>query len=203
MAKPQENLQSAATEALIAAGDSAQAEDVAALEAASAGAQRRLKTSRSSIVQRMIFDEAPQLTELCSGADRMLNFDHSAAQQILGTSLELLAAGQAFDPEKKISSQLRSAVAAEGGYGFTVPTEFGGLEKNYSQLAWLEEALAANGLSALAVELSGQLTIGSSALLGYGTEQQRKDNRINGQTGCFFHWFLNFFLPTSCCNIFN
>lgn len=174
MAKPQEDSQSAATEALIAAGDAAQAEDVAALEAASAGAQRRLQPSRKSIVERMMFGDTPELSELYSGADRMLSHDHSAARSIVETSQELLAQGRAFSADKKISAQLRNAVATAGGYGFTVPTKFGGLEHNYSQLAWLEEALAANGLGALAVELSGQLTIGSSALLGYGTAQQRE-----------------------------
>ena len=37
----------------------------------------------------------------------------------------------------------------------------------------MEEALASNGIGALAVEISGQLTIGSSSLLGYGTDYQK------------------------------
>ena len=164
---------SAAAEALAAAGDKAQAEDIAALEAASERAQSRLGNTRKSLVERMIYGPRPGIGELCSGADRMSDSGHSAADAILDTSLGLLVGGQAFAADRKISGKLRKAVAADGAYGFTVPAEFGGKGLDYSKLATLEEGLAANGLGALAVEVSGQLTIGSSALLGYGTEKQR------------------------------
>jgi len=168
-----ENGHSTAVEALAAAGDRAQAEDVAALEAATEGAQRKLDITRDSLVERMIYGPAPGVDELCSGADRMLEARQNAGDDILEISLAQLAAGQAFSADGKISQQLRDAVAAEGGYGFTVPVTFGGLGLSYSSLACLEEDLASNGMGSLAVELSGQLTIGSSALLGYGSEQQR------------------------------
>ena len=42
------------------------------------------------------------------------------------------------------------------------------------ELAAVEEALAANGLGPLAVEISGQLTIGAGSLLAYGDEQQQR-----------------------------
>jgi len=164
---------SAAVEALVAAGDTAQAEDIAGLESASLGAQNKLNITRGSLVERMIYGRAPGVGELCSGADRMLKSRHSAVDTIVDTSLGLLAGGLAFSADKKISEQLREAVAADGAYGFTVPAEFGGRGLDYSQLACLEEELAANGLGSMAVEVSGQLTIGSSALLGYGTERQR------------------------------
>lgn len=173
MSVPSENTRSAAAEALAAAGDRSQAEDIAALEAASRGAERKLGTTRSSLVERLIYGPLPDVSELCSGADRMSKSGHAVADTIIDSSLALLAGGQAFSADKKVSAALRAAVAADGAYGFTVPTEFGGKGLDYSQLACLEEDFAANGLGAMAVEVSGQLTIGSSALLGYGSEQQR------------------------------
>ncbi len=173
MTVPTENLRSAAAEALAAAGDRSQAEDIAALEAASLGAQQKLGASRMSLVERMIYGPAPDISELTAGADRMSRSAHAALDCVVDTSLALLAGGQAFSADNKISRELRQAVARDGAYGFTVPVEFAGKGLNYSQLACLEEKLAANGLGALAVEVSGQLTIGSSALLGYGTDEQR------------------------------
>ncbi len=163
---------SAATEALVIAGDQAQAEDVAALEAALEGARAKLKTSRTGLVERMIYGPAPAVEELCSGAVRMLGARTDVADRIVDTSMGLLAAGEAFTADGKISAKLREKVAADGAYGFSVPTEFGGKGLDYSQLAVMEEDFAANGLGALAVEVSGQLTIGSSALLGYGSGEQ-------------------------------
>lgn len=163
---------SAASEALAAAGDQQQAEDISVLESASDAAQKKLKTVHSSLVERMVFGTSPALAELCSGGVSYLQSRTESANKILRCSRELLAREQNLDEAGKISPALRQAVAAEGGYGFTVPEAFGGLGLSYSQLAILEEALAANGLGALAVELSGQLTIGSSALLGYGNQAQ-------------------------------
>ncbi|MHA6690891.1 acyl-CoA dehydrogenase family protein [Devosia sp. A449] len=54
-----------------------------------------------------------------------------------------------------------------------MPAEFGGRAQSYLQLAHIEEALSANGLGPIAVEISGQLTIGAGALLGFGTDMQR------------------------------
>lgn len=173
MTSPQTKKHSAAVEALIAAGDGKQAEDIAGLEAANTGVQNKLKITRSSLVERMIYGPPPDIAELCSGADSMMNSGHTATDKILDTSLRLLAGGQAFSSDGKISTKLREAIAADGAYGFTIPVEYGGLGLDYSQLACLEESFAANGLGALAVEVSGQLTIGSSSLLGYGTDEQR------------------------------
>jgi alkylation response protein AidB-like acyl-CoA dehydrogenase len=173
MTSPDKKPRSAAVEALVAAGDSAQAEDIAALESASVGAQNKLRITRGSLVERMIYGPRPEVGELSSGAESMTSSRHTAADAILDTSLGLLAGGEAFTADKKLSGQLREAVSSDGAYGFTVPAEFGGLGLDYSQLACLEEDLAANGLGSLAVEISGQLTIGSSALLGYGTDEQR------------------------------
>ncbi len=173
MSNLQQKTGSAATEALLVAGDATQAADVAALEAAQSGAQQKLGTTRVSLVERMLYGPQPSVHELASGAVHMLASGHPGSDRILEKAMACLASGEAFTADGKISDQLRSAVAADKSYGFTVPAQFGGLGLNYSQLACLEEQLAANGLGSLAVEISGQLTIGSSSLLGYGTDAQR------------------------------
>lgn len=172
MSTSQQTSRSAATEALLAAGDREQAEDISALESAADSAQRKLAIRRKNLVTRMIFGSSPSIAELCSGADRMRNASHEASDNILSNALNVFLSGQAFTADNKISRQLRRAVAMDKAYGFTVPLKFSGLGLSYSQLACLEENFAANGLGSLAIEISGQLTIGSSALIGYGTETQ-------------------------------
>lgn len=163
---------STAVNALMAVGDKTQAEDVAVLEAAIASAHQKINTTRSSLVERLIYGPQPDINELCSGVDQMLKSRTQAADNIVDSALKDVANGQAFTAENKISSHLRKTLASNGAYGFTIPTEFGGLGLDYSQLAYLEENFTARGLGALAVEISGQLTIGSSALLGYGSAEQ-------------------------------
>jgi len=96
------------------------------------------------------------------------------AHPALTAALDCLAAGSAFSADGKLSDALRRTVAQVGVYGLTVPGEYGGRGESYLQLAHLEESLAANGLGPLAVEISGQLTIGAGSLLGYGSEAQRR-----------------------------
>lgn len=170
--KAEEDTKSAASEALAAAGDRQQAEDVSGLENASDAAGKKLNLVHHSLVERMVFGDSPSLQELCSGGESFKRSASSEASTILQRSLEQLTNRQAFTGDNAIAETLRQAVAGEGAYGFTVPQQYGGLGLGYSQLAILEEALAANGLGSLAVELSGQLTIGSSALLGYGNPEQ-------------------------------
>lgn len=167
------NRPSTAAQALAASGDQQQAEDVEALEAATAGAAKKLATRRASLIKRLLFGPVPTLDELCAGSQAMQAAANPVIDETLAAALEVARANQSLDENGKISARLRQAVAKKGAYGFTVPTEYQGLGLNYSQLALLEEALASNGLGALAVEVSGQLTIGSSALLGYGDSQQR------------------------------
>lgn len=167
------NGKSAATEALAAAGDHLQAADVGALDEAMSGASKKLNITKSSLVERLIYGPQPELSELTSGINAMNAAKTSEADKILDTALSLLESGQAFTSDGKLSSKLREEVSSNTAYGFTVPGEFGGLGLNYNQLAILEESLASNGLGALAVELSGQLTIGSSSLLGYGDDKQK------------------------------
>lgn len=164
---------SAATEALSAAGDHLQAQDVGALDEAMSGASKKLNITNSSLVERLIYGPQPDISELTSGVVAMTNAKTKEADAILDTALSLLESGQAFDTDGKLSSTLRKEVSSNKAYGFTVPAEYGGLGLNYNQLAILEESLASNGIGALAVELSGQLTIGASSLLGYGDDNQK------------------------------
>ncbi|BFM49394.1 acyl-CoA dehydrogenase family protein [Marinomonas sp. THO17] len=168
-----ESRTSISAQALKAAGDHSQAEDIAALEQAADAAGRHLDTTQSSLLQRMIYGPKPDMEELQSGVNNMKQSYTPDATRILQAGLACLEQDQAFGEDGKITSRLRNAVAEEGAYGFTVPTQYGGQGKRYSEFACLTEDFAANGLGALSVEISGQLTIGSSALLGYGTESQK------------------------------
>ncbi len=164
---------SAATEALSAAGDHLQAQDVGALDESMSGAAKKLNTTQSSLVERLIYGPQPNISELTSGAEEMNNAKTKEADEILETALNLLESGQAFESDGKLSNTIREEVAKKNAYGFTVPAQYNGLGLNYNQLAIMEEGLASNGIGALAVEISGQLTIGSSSLLGYGTDYQK------------------------------
>ncbi len=162
---------STAAQALEAAGDSEQAADVAALDDAALNAQTRLGAGRASLVKRLIYGPRPDPTELASGT-RIGSDPGPEGRAILDAAIECLRAGRAFTSDSKLSAELRATVAREKAYGFTVPSEFGGAGGSYGQLALVEEALAANGLGALAVEVSGELTIGAGSLLAYGSQEQ-------------------------------
>jgi len=163
---------STAAQALAAAGDAESARDVGQLDTAAAAAQRRLARTRSGLVERLIFGPRPSPDELQSGA-RMAAGRAAQDDAVVRAALDCLARGTAFTADRRLSAELRAAVAAAKGYGFTVPTEFGGRGASYGELALVEEELAAHGLGALAVEISGELTIGAGSLLAYGTEAQR------------------------------
>jgi alkylation response protein AidB-like acyl-CoA dehydrogenase len=163
---------STAAQALAAAGDVESARDVGALDDAALAAQEKLGADTRSLVERLIYGPLPGAAELQSGA-RMANELEGKGQPVIDAALACLARGEAFDVDHKISTQLREAVAAEKAYGLTVPLEFGGVGAGYPDLAITEEELSANGLGALAVEISGELTIGAGSLLGYGTSEQK------------------------------
>src|SRR5262245_10106148 len=165
--------QTTATKALAAAGDLESARDVGAIDAAAAAAQKKLGKSKRSLVERLIYGPAPSAAELQSGA-RATKDAAARGQAIVREALACLRRGEAFTADGKLSGALRAAVAKEKAYGFTVPAEFGGLAASYAELAVTEEELAANGLGALAVEVSGELTIGAGSLLAYGTDAQKK-----------------------------
>lgn len=165
---------STAAKALAAAGDAESARDVGALDDAAKQAAARLGASKKGLVERLIYGPLPETEELQSGARGAANADRSSGDVVLDAALQTLQRGEAFTADGKLSTTLRQQVAAAGAYGFTVPGEFGGKDGEYVQLALLEEELAANGLGPLAVEVSGELTIGAGSLLAYGTDEQKK-----------------------------
>ncbi|MEO6102712.1 MAG: acyl-CoA dehydrogenase family protein, partial [Pseudoxanthomonas sp.] len=155
-----------------AAGDKAGAIDIRALDVDLERASQKAKPNRKSLVERLIFGPSPGLEEL--GAGGAAHVQNAATRQpMVEEAIARLAAGEAFTADGKLSAELRRAVSAKGAYGFTVPAEFGGLGGTYQSFAVPEEELAANGLGALAVEISGHLTIGSGSLLGYGSKGQK------------------------------
>lgn len=168
---------STAAQALAAAGDAEQARDVAALDDSAIAAQARLGASRAGLVQRLVYGPAPKFDELASGAKIGAGLDgkglSKAGAAMVKAAIGCIGKGVAFEADAKLSAALRKAVADEKGYSFTVPESFGGAGSNYGDLALAEEALAANGLGALAVEISGELTIGAGSLLAYGTDAQK------------------------------
>jgi alkylation response protein AidB-like acyl-CoA dehydrogenase len=161
---------STAAQALAAAGDAESARDVGALDSAAVAAQQRLARTRNGLVERLIYGPTPAPAELQSGT-RIGTPDND--DEVVRAALHCLAAGRAFTADGKIAGELRAAVTKAQGYGFTVPAEFGGRGQSYGALARVEEQLAAHGMGALAVEISGELTIGAGSLLAYGTQSQR------------------------------
>ncbi len=164
---------STAAKALAAAGDQESARDVAALDGAARGVERKLAAVRSGLVERLLYGPVPSMAELQSGAElarRVAGSELGVVDAALGS----LARGEAFTADARLSAALRRTVAAEKAFGYTVPAAFGGAGASYGELAAVEEALAANGLGPLAVEISGQLTIGAGSLLAYGDERQQR-----------------------------
>ncbi len=172
--EPKQTTSSTAAKALSAAGDAEQARDVGALDDAALGAQRRLGRTKRGLVERLIYGPQPAVAELASGARLAQAETTPHGRAVLDAALACLRRGEAFTADRKLAAALRQEVASAKAYGFTVPASFGGLGGSYGDLALLEEDLAANGLGALAVEISGELTIGAGSLLGYGTDAQKK-----------------------------
>ena len=165
---------STAARALAAAGDAESARDVGALDDAAKMAAARLGRKRRGLVERLIYGPPPDTAELQSGAEAAGRADRGPGDAVVAAALDALGRGEAFTADGKLSAGLRRAVADAGGYGFTVPAEFGGRDAAYVQRAWVEEEVAANGLGPLAVEISGELTIGAGSLLAYGSDAQRR-----------------------------
>jgi len=159
--------------ALAAAGDAESARDVGALDRAAQAVERKLAARRVGLVERLIYGPPPAVAELQSGGV-MAQAVSGSEEAIVAVALGCLARGEAFTANGRLSTALRKTVAAEKAYGYTVTAEFGGRGASYGQLAAVEEALAANGLGPLAVEISGQLTIGAGSLLAYGDDHQQR-----------------------------
>lgn len=164
---------STAAKALAAAGDAESARDVGALDDAARQAAARLGRKKTGLVERLIYGPTPDTGELQAGAVAASKAG-ARGEAVMAAALQSLQRGEAFTADGKLSAALRSAVAKEKAYGFTVPAEFGGLDGRYVELALVEEEMAANGLGPLAVEISGELTIGAGSLLAYGTDAQKR-----------------------------
>ena len=139
MTAPHDN--STAAKALAAAGDHDSARDVAALDVAARGVERKLAATRSGLVERLIYGPAPDIAELRSGAELAQRVAGSQ-QAVVDAALGSLARGEAFTGDARLSAALRRTVAAEKAFGYTVPAAFGGAGASYGQLAAVEEALA-------------------------------------------------------------
>jgi alkylation response protein AidB-like acyl-CoA dehydrogenase len=159
--------------ALAAAGDADSARDVGALDSVAQAVDRKLAPTRTGLVERLIYGPVPAVAELQAGGG-MAGDVAGSERAVVEAALGSLARGEAFTASGRLSAALREAVAAQRGFGYTVPAEFGGAGASYGRLAAVEEALAANGLGPLAVEISGQLTIGAGSLLAYGDAEQRR-----------------------------
>ena len=120
----------------------------------------------------LVYGPAPGFEELGSGA-RVGSKLTREGKAVVDAALGCLAKGEAFEADLKLSTALREAIAEQRGYGFTVPDEYGGADGDYGALAVVEEELAANGLGALAVEVSGELTIGAAHCSPTGTRSRR------------------------------
>ncbi len=165
--------QSLSARALAAAGDMEGARDVGALDASAIAVDRKIAAIQTSLVERLIYGPQPSVEELQAGG-RLCAQLQKEGDSVFSSIQQYCQSKPIFTDNGKLSSELRSAVAAAGAYGLTIPVEFGGQGASYLELARLEETLAANGLGPVAVEISGQLTIGAGSLLGYGSDHQRK-----------------------------
>ena len=101
---------SATAAALDAAGDSASARDIGALEAATEAVDRKLATTQKGLVERLIYGPAPGVDELRSGGrlDRRLSAQN---KPVVEAALASLAAGEAFTADRRLTAAIRTAVA--------------------------------------------------------------------------------------------
>lgn len=169
--KTDESKESISVRALRSTGNQAYAKELAAIELAEKAADTRGGKRSTALVQRLIYGPQPACSEMMTEPLNRESIAHN--EQILTAAKNCLSQGKAFTADGKLSKELRQTVNEYKVYGYTIPKEYGGLESNYQELAELEENIAANGLGGLAVEISGQLTIGAGGLIGYGSEEQK------------------------------
>jgi hypothetical protein len=124
---------STAARALAAAGDLDSARDIAALENAARGVDRKLGAARRGLVERLIYGPLPSPAELGSGA-KLARDVAGSERAVVDAALGALARGEAFTADARLSTALRRAVAAEKAFGYTVPASFGGAAYSYVEL---------------------------------------------------------------------
>lgn len=169
--KADNNQESISVRALRSSGNLEYAKELAAIESSEQAADTRGGQRRSSLVHRLVYGPQPNSTEFLPKLTSTES--HDKRNQIVNAAKDCLSKGLAFSADGKLSDELRSAVNEYNVYGYTIPKDFGGAGSNYRELAELEEDIAASGLGGLAVEISGQLTIGAGGLLAYGSEDQK------------------------------
>lgn len=163
--------ESMSVRALRSTGNQAYAKELAAIEVAERAADIRGGKRSTGLVQRLIYGPQPACAEMLTESVDEKSIARN--EQIVASAKSCLSQGKAFTADGKLSDELRQSVNEHKVYGYTIPKEYGGLESNYRELAHLEENIAANGLGGLAVEISGQLTIGAGGLNGYGSDEQK------------------------------
>jgi alkylation response protein AidB-like acyl-CoA dehydrogenase len=152
---------STAAKALAAAGDQDSARDVAALDVAARGVERKLAAVRnglSAVVARRRRSRA-----------RVGAAPAAVAGQLPRRCCSARWRSEAFTTARGLGGAA-AYVAAESVWLH----DAGGGGAAVLAARAVEEALAANGLGPLAVEISGQLTIGAGSLLAYGDDHQQR-----------------------------
>lgn len=162
---------SLSVKALQSAGNVKFAQDLADIERKERAADQKQGGVKASLVERLIYGPAPCFEEMVP-PDSNAHAEKKASA-VLEKAMTCLKSGNAFSADGKLSAALRRSVANEQVYGLTVPKDYGGAGAEYRDLAVLEEQLAAHGFDGLAVEISGQLTIGAGGLNAYGSEEQK------------------------------
>jgi hypothetical protein len=92
--------------------DTDSARDVAALEGAARGVDRKLEATRTSLVERLVYGPRPGVAELQSGA-ALARRVAGTTQGVVAAALGALARGEAFTADARLSAALRRTVAAE------------------------------------------------------------------------------------------
>ncbi len=169
--KTEDSNESMSVKALRSTGNQAYAKELADIEVAERAADIRGGKRSTGLVQRLIYGPQPACSEMIIESVDAKSIARN--EQIIASAKSCLSQGKAFTADGKLSDELRQTVNEHKVYGYTIPKEYGGLESNYRELAQLEESIAANGLGGLAVEISGQLTIGAGGLIGYGSDEQK------------------------------
>ena len=163
---------STAAQALAAAGDARRRRTWRLDDSAAAAQTTRLDGRHAAgLVERFPYGRRLDPDELGSGAR-------------IGTKLSREGQGRrgrgssprtaAFEADSKLSAAPKFIATNSASRRRAVPDEHLAARSGATEaLAVVEEELAANGLGALAVEVSGELTIGAGSLLAYGTDAQK------------------------------
>src|SRR5258706_13828696 len=108
-----------------------------------------------------------------------MNFDLTPEQQAFKTEIEQFAReivaprAAAIDKSGEFPTDVMHAAAAHGLLGVTIPTTWGGAERDYVSYALAIEAIA-KASATVAVSLSVPNSLGAEAIAPAGRDQQRE-----------------------------